>query len=107
MPAGLAVDASTGMLSGKASKDAEEREYRATVTVVDKNKIRATGTVKLKLVGGLPEDFAIGDCNSNTVCSLGSTPVAIPDFTNGRWMENHPMPKSCFSLDTVHEDMFE
>ena len=75
LPAGLAVDASTGMLSGKASKDAEEREYRATVTVVDKNKIRATGTVKLKLVGGLPEDFAIGDCNSNTVCSLGSAPV--------------------------------
>ncbi|WP_050812498.1 Ig domain-containing protein [Acidovorax radicis] len=75
LPAGLAVDASTGMLSGTASTSAEERDYRATVTVVDKNKRSATATVKLKLVAGLPEDFAIGDCNSNTVCSLGSTPV--------------------------------
>ena len=46
-------------------------------------------------------------CLSEQSIALGSTPVAIPDFTNGRWMENHPMPKSCFSLDTVHEDMFE
>lgn len=78
LPAGLAVDASTGMLSGKASKDAEEREYRATVTVVDKNKKPATGTVKLKLVGGLPEDFAIGDCNFNRnkdACPLPNAPV--------------------------------
>jgi hypothetical protein len=75
LPAGLAVDASTGMLSGTASASAEERDYRVTVTVVDKNKRSATAIVKLKLVGGLPEDFAIGDCNSNTVCSLGSTPV--------------------------------
>lgn len=80
LPAGLSIDASTGLLSGKASKDAEEREYRATVTVTDKNKVSASGTVKLKLVAGLPEDFAIGDCNSNTVCSLGSAPVGV-NFT--------------------------
>lgn len=75
LPNGLAVDASTGVLSGKADKNAEEREYRATVTVVDKNKYAASAIVKLKLVGGLPEDFAIGDCNSNKVCSLGSAVV--------------------------------
>lgn len=75
LPAGLGVDASTGMLSGTASAAAEERDYRATVTVVDRNKRSATAVVKLKLVGGLPEDFAIGDCNTNTVCSLGTTPV--------------------------------
>jgi hypothetical protein len=75
LPAGLAIDASTGMLSGKASKDAQERDYRVAVTVVDKNKLSATATVKLKLVSGLAEDFAIGDCNSNAVCSLGSAPV--------------------------------
>lgn len=80
LPAGLSIDASTGMISGKASKDAQEREYRATVTVVDKNKVAASATVRLKLVGGLPEDFAIGDCNSNTVCSLGSAPVGV-NFT--------------------------
>jgi hypothetical protein len=75
LPNGLAVDASTGVLSGKADKNAEEREYRATVTVVDKNKYAASAIVKLKLVGGLPEDFAIGNCNSNAVCSIGSAPV--------------------------------
>ncbi|CAN7476887.1 putative Ig domain-containing protein [Acidovorax sp. LjRoot38] len=75
LPAGLAIDASTGMLSGTASTSAEERDYRATVTVVDKNKRSATAVVKLKLVNGLPEDFAIGDCNSTAVCSLGTIPV--------------------------------
>ena len=77
LPAGLSVDAGTGLISGKASKDAQERDYRATVTVVDKDKESATGTVKLKLVGGLPEDFAIGDCNSTVVCPLG--PVSVGD----------------------------
>lgn len=80
LPNGLAVDASTGVLSGKADKNAEERDYRATVTVVDKNKYAASATVKLKLVGGLPEDFAIGNCNSNAVCSIGSAPVGT-NFT--------------------------
>ncbi|MDD2180673.1 Ig domain-containing protein [Acidovorax sp. D2M1] len=75
LPAGLSVDSSSGLLSGKPSKDAEEREYRGTVTVTDKNKVSATGVVRLKLVGGLPEDFAIGDCNSNAVCSIGTAPV--------------------------------
>ena len=75
LPAGLSVDASTGVLSGKASKDEQERAFLATVTVVDKNKASATGTVKLKLVGGLPEDFAIGNCNSNAVCSIGTAAV--------------------------------
>ncbi|RQO83848.1 Ig domain-containing protein [Acidovorax sp. FJL06] len=80
LPAGLAVDASTGVLSGKASKDAQERDYVATVTATDKNKVSATGAVKFKLVGGLPEDFAIGDCNSNAVCSIGSAPAGA-NFT--------------------------
>ena len=75
LPKGLTVDSSTGMLSGKVAKDAEEREYRATATVIDKNKYAVSNTIKLKVVGGLPEDFAIGDCNSNKVCSIGSVPV--------------------------------
>jgi hypothetical protein len=75
LPPGLSIDASTGMISGKVSKDAVEREYRATVTVVDRNKVSDTATVKLKVVGGLPEDFAIGECNSNAVCSLGTAQV--------------------------------
>lgn len=80
LPPGLSLDAGTGMLSGKVSKDAQERQYRATVTVVDKNKAAATGVVSLKVVPGLPEDFAIGDCNSNAVCSLGVATVGT-NFT--------------------------
>lgn len=75
LPKGLAVDSVTGVISGKVAQDAEEREYQATVTVVDKNKYSASATVKMKVVGGLPEDFAIGDCNSNEVCSLGTAVV--------------------------------
>ncbi|BEP95552.1 hypothetical protein GmRootA79_39360 [Acidovorax sp. A79] len=75
LPTGLTVDASTGILSGTVSQDAAEREYRVTVTATDKNKISATATITFKVVGGLPEDFAIGDCNSTAVCSLGTAPV--------------------------------
>lgn len=75
LPAGLTVDAETGILSGTVSQNAAEREYRATVTATDRNKISATATVTLKVVGGLPEDFAIGDCNSTAVCSLGDARV--------------------------------
>ena len=75
LPAGLSLDASTGLISGKPSKDAQEREYRATVTVTDKNKLTATGVVRLNLVGGLPEDFAIDTCNSTSVCVLPGATV--------------------------------
>lgn len=77
LPPGLTVDASTGILSGTVSLDAAEREYRATVTATDKNKISATATITLNVVGGLSEDFSIGDCNGNTVCSLGSAAVGV------------------------------
>ena len=75
LPDGLSVDPSTGILSGTVSQSAQEREYRALVTATDKNKISATATVTLKVVGGLPEDFAIGECNTNAVCSLGTAQV--------------------------------
>ena len=45
-------------------------------------------------------------CLSEQSIAMGSAPVAIPDFTGGRWLENRKMPKSCFALDAVHEDMF-
>lgn len=46
-------------------------------------------------------------CLSEESISMGSAPVAIPDFTGGRWMEPHPSPESCFSLDAIHEDLFD
>lgn len=77
LPNGLVVNASTGILSGKVTQDEEEREYRATVTVVDKNKESTSGIVRFKLLGGLSEDFSIDDCNSNAICSIGSARVGI------------------------------
>ncbi|MFN7857228.1 MAG: Ig domain-containing protein [Acidovorax sp.] len=77
LPPGLGVDALTGVISGKVTADAEERLYRATVTVTDRNKISSSGAVTVTVVGGLPEDFAIGDCNGTTVCSLGSAPAGV------------------------------
>ncbi len=65
LPKGLSVDVNTGLLSG--TPDDVEREYRATVTVRDKNIRQASGTIKLKLVGAVkPEDFAIANCNVNS-----------------------------------------
>lgn len=77
LPPGLTLDAATGVISGKATSEATEREYRVAVTVVDRNKLSAGGTARINLIGGLPEDFAIGDCNVNTVCSLGQAPVGV------------------------------
>ena len=37
---------------------------------------------------------------------LGSQPVAVPDFTGGRWLDREPQPASVFSLDTIHEECF-
>ena len=39
--------------------------------------------------------------------SMGSMPVAIPDFTNGLWLKREPGPKSIFSLAEVDESLFE
>jgi Predicted dehydrogenases and related proteins len=38
--------------------------------------------------------------------ALGSAPVAIPDFTDGKWIKRKSDPKSKYSLDTVHSDLF-
>ena len=37
--------------------------------------------------------------------SLGSTPVAFPDFTNGKWINRTAQPGK-YSLDDVYEDLF-
>ncbi len=38
--------------------------------------------------------------------ALGSSPVAIPDFTDGKWIKRKSDPKSKYSLDEVHLDLF-
>lgn len=39
--------------------------------------------------------------------ALGSAPMAIPDFTDGRWIHREPAPKTVFSLTEVDEELFK
>ncbi|SEO33547.1 Gfo/Idh/MocA family protein [Paenibacillus sp. OV219] len=39
--------------------------------------------------------------------ALGSMPVAIPDFTKGKWINREPAPVSAYELDAIHEDKYE
>jgi len=38
--------------------------------------------------------------------AMGGAPVAIPDFTDGKWIKRGPAPKSKYALDAVHMDLF-
>lgn len=38
--------------------------------------------------------------------AMGSVPVPIPDFTDGKWIKRGPAPKSKYALDAVHYDLF-
>ncbi len=44
---------------------------------------------------------------SETSVSQGGALQHVPDFTSGRWVVREPMPKSIYSLDEIHEDLFE
>ncbi|OGV50050.1 MAG: hypothetical protein A2X49_04840 [Lentisphaerae bacterium GWF2_52_8] len=43
-------------------------------------------------------------CLSEQSIALGSTPVAFPDFTNGKWIKREPFPANRWSLDVIHEE---
>ncbi len=45
-------------------------------------------------------------CLSEQSVSMGSMPVAFPDYTNGKWMKREPSPVNKWSLDTIHEECF-
>lgn len=45
-------------------------------------------------------------CLSEQSIAMGSHPVAIPDFTRGRWINERPGPKSIYALDAVYDDLF-
>ncbi|MCL2517982.1 MAG: Gfo/Idh/MocA family oxidoreductase [Oscillospiraceae bacterium] len=48
----------------------------------------------------------IVSCLSEESIAMGGAPVAIPDFTDGKWIKRSPGPKSIFSLTEVHDDLF-
>jgi hypothetical protein len=46
-------------------------------------------------------------CLSEQSIAMGSAPVPIPDFTDGKWVQREPQPKSPYALDAVHDDLFD
>ena len=46
-------------------------------------------------------------CLSEDSIAMGSMPVAIPDFTSGRWIGREPATPGCFALDAVYEEYFQ
>lgn len=46
-------------------------------------------------------------CLSEMSIAMGSMPVAIPDFTGGRWISREKRPGDIFSLDAVYPEAFE
>ncbi len=46
-------------------------------------------------------------CLSEQSIAMGSMPVAIPDFTGGRWIKRPARPGDLFSLDAVYPEAFE
>lgn len=46
-------------------------------------------------------------CLSEQSAAMGSIPVPIPDFTDGRWVNRGPDPVCRYALDAVHEELFD
>lgn len=46
-------------------------------------------------------------CLSEQSIAMGSMPVAVPDFTGGRWIHREKRPGDIFSLDAVYPEAFE
>ena len=46
-------------------------------------------------------------CLSEESIAKGGAPVAIPDFTHGRWMQKETRPGDMYSLDRVYPEAFE
>lgn len=46
-------------------------------------------------------------CLSEQSIALGSHPVAIPDFTNGMWIDREPYRRGIYCLEEVCNDCFE
>ena len=45
-------------------------------------------------------------CLSEDSIAMGFMPVAIPDFTNGKWIKREPYVRSKYCLEEVCEDLF-
>ena len=46
-------------------------------------------------------------CLSEDSIAMGSAPVAVPDFTNGRWIDREPFRRGVYCLDDVCSEFFK
>jgi len=80
LPQGLSMDANSGMITGMP-RDVP-KDYRATVTVTDRNGNSHSAQLRMRLVATIaPEDFDFGNCNLNRVsgvCDLGRVAEGEP-----------------------------
>ena len=50
--------------------------------------------------------MAVGILSEESIAT-GSAPVAVPDFTDGRWVKRDPGPKTIFSLEEVDDALYD
>ena len=43
---------------------------------------------------------------SEDSCQMGGLPVAIPDFTDGKWIDPRPIVRGRYCLEAVCEEFF-
>ena len=46
-------------------------------------------------------------CLSEDSVAMGSMPVAIPDFTAGKWLHREPLHRSRYCVEEVCEEFFD
>ena len=46
-------------------------------------------------------------CLSEQSIAIGGAPVPFPDFTNGKWIDREPEPRTRWALDGIYEECFE
>jgi hypothetical protein len=46
-------------------------------------------------------------CLSEQSIAMGSMPVPVPDFTNGRWIDREPFRRGKYCLEEVCHEFFE
>ena len=45
-------------------------------------------------------------CLSEDSIAMGSQPVPVPDFTNGKWIKREPIVRGKYCLDDICEECF-
>jgi len=46
-------------------------------------------------------------CLSEQSAALGGTPIPIPDFTNGKWIDREPFRRSKYCVNAVCDEFFD